>query len=206
MHVTSNESSSIYNKITKSSLSMKYILSHPFNFFKFSKLKKFAILNQSQKNVDTFRDQFKKMQKQNWFITCLKSLKILWLGPGGGSYLLDLFPLSNLQHLEYFKLHFEQDQDKIHQYFSRLKFTGEACEIDKNSIIGNESIVELLNLDKSLENLTLEFESLDGGCSTWNNIFEDMRPCNQLMTNILKEYQFYNLNNLNIMVAECYSK
>ena len=310
------------DNMAESSIGMKYIVNHPFDFFKFSRLIQFSIIDPWGQNFKTFRDEFKKIQKQDWFITCLKSLRKLCLG-GGGSYLLDLFPLSDLQQLDYFILNFRQDNYKAQMYFPsinanekrisinklelcygyyhidgkksraclskyddnkvvdrlmksfdikhlhlrnlqldisffenlpkyhpnlttltlggyikvfgtmrydntdiinnkcyqnlnqtqrlplnintlRLRCLGKQCEVDKYSIIGNESIAELLNLDKNLQNLVLDF---DVSSRKWSDYGDNSyrNSCIRLMTNILKNYYFYNLKNLNILVMDFYN-
>ena len=91
-------------------ISMKYISNHRLDFFKFSQLTELVIIDDDHSDTQTFRNQFKKILNESWFISGLKSLKRLWLGKIGGSFLLDLFPFSQVSKLDYFKLHFCRDQ------------------------------------------------------------------------------------------------
>ena len=81
-----------------------YISQHPFDFFKFNKLSSLRISHISAKDdVQLFRNQFNKIFKQDWFRECLKSIRKLELFHGG-SYLLDLFPICDLQQLDFFEV------------------------------------------------------------------------------------------------------
>ena len=91
-------------------ISMKYISNHRLDFFKFSQLTELKIIHGGNDDTQTFRNQFKKIVNQSWFISSLKSLKKLWLGILGGSFLLDLFPFSQVSKLDYFTLHFFGDR------------------------------------------------------------------------------------------------
>ena len=84
----------------------------------------------------------------------------------------------------------------------RLTDIREAIEIGNHSIVGNQQALELLNLDKSVKNLTLRF-NID--CSKWFDAHNTYRnACSKFIVNVLKKYYFCNLKNLNILVEDCY--
>ena len=107
-----NDGASIDNiKQSKKRLSIEYISQHGSNFFKFGKLTELQIIG-GPENVDdivAFRNQFKKILTQRWFIMCLESsLRKLRLGATGSAFLVDLFPWSCMSQLSHFRLHFNQ--------------------------------------------------------------------------------------------------
>ena len=59
-----------------------------------------------------FRNQFKKILNERWFIMCLESsLKELRLGATGSAFLLDLFPWYCMSKLNDFLLHYNQVEE-----------------------------------------------------------------------------------------------
>ena len=76
----------------------------------------------------------------------------------------------------------------------RLPFIQRLTDIDDNSIIGNQNARELLNLDRTVKNLTLSFALLD--------YVDSSTICCQLINKIIKKEYFYNLVNVNILVSE----